>query len=435
MPRVLLLLPTSTYRATDYLEAARRLGVEVVVGSEVAPALDVSGGDRSVTVPLDDPAAASRAIEALDARHGIDAVVAVDDQGVVIAATAGEVLGFPHNPPAAAAATRDKAELRRLLDVAEVPQPRYTVVPAAAEHAVATATATASDPTNTGQAEHVVTAAGNLGFPAVVKPVSQSASRGVIRVDSPAEARAAARRVQAIVPGEPLMVESYVPGAEVAVEGLLVGGRLHVLAVFDKPDPLVGPYFEETLFVTPSRLPGVAQGAATEAVARAAAALGLTEGPVHGEVRVEIDGGGGGDGAATAGRTARATVIEVAARTIGGLCARTLRFGAGIHLEELILRHALGQGLDGLERERAAAGVMMLPIPGAGILAEVRGQDAALAVPGIVGLEISIAPGKEVVPLPEGSRYLGFLFARGDTPGEAEDALRRAHAKLEVVLT
>ncbi len=429
MPRVLLLLPTSTYRATAFLEAARRLGVEVVVGSEVAPVLDVSGGDRSVTVPLDDPAAATRAIEALDTRHGIDAVVAVDDQGVVIAATAGEALGFPHNPPAAAAATRDKAALRRLLDAGEVPQPRFALVPAAPDPG---STTDAAD-----QVERVVTAAGTLGFPAVVKPVSQSASRGVIRVDSPAEARAAARRVQAVVPGEDLLVEGYVPGVEVAVEGLLTGGRLHVLAVFDKPDPLVGPYFEETLFVTPSRLPGTAQRAATEAVARAAAALGLAEGPVHGEVRVELDPGGGGarDGSGDGDRTARATVIEVAARSIGGLCARTLRFGAGIHLEELILRHALGRSLDGLERERAAAGVMMLPIPGAGTLVEVRGRDAALAEDGIVGLEISIAPGRQVVPLPEGNRYLGFLFARGETPGEVEDALRRAHAKLEVVLT
>ncbi len=402
MHRVLLLLPTATYRAADFIDAARRLGVEVVVGSEVAPVLDVSGGDRSVVVPLDDPATAARAIEALDARHGIDAVVAVDDQGVVIAATAGEVLGFPHNPPAAAAATRDKADLRRLLDAAEVRQPAFEVVAPGA-----------------GQAERVVDAAGALGFPAVIKPVSQAASRGVIRVDSPAGALDAARRVAAVVPGEELLVERYVPGVEVAVEGLLSGGRLHVLAVFDKPDPLEGPYFEETIFVTPSRLAESAQRAAATATARAAAALGLVEGPVHGEVRLDGD---------------RATVVEVASRSIGGLCARTLRFGAGIHLEELILRHALGLPLDGLEREAGAAGVMMLPIPGAGILAEVRGQDEARAVPGVVGLEMSIARGREVVPLPEGGRYLGFLFARGTTPGEVEDTLRRAHAELEVVL-
>ncbi len=409
--RVLLLLPTATYRAADFLDAARRLGVEVVVGSEVPPVLDVSGGDRSVTVPLDDPAAAVHAIEELDARHGIDAVVAVDDQGVVIAATAGEALGFPHNPPGAAAATRDKAELRRRLDSVEVPQPAFVVV----------APTAAPEPADgAGQADRVVAAATELGFPAVVKPVSQAASRGVIRVDSAAEALDAARRVQAIVPGEELLVERYVPGVEVAVEGLLSGGRLHVLALFDKPDPLDGPYFEETIFVTPSRLPEPAQRAAATATARAAAALGLVEGPVHGEVRVDGH---------------RATVIEVAARSIGGLCARTLRFGAGIHLEELILRHALGLPLDGLDREEAAAGVMMLPIPGAGVLAEVRGQDAARAVPGVVGLEISIARGKEVVPLPEGGRYLGFLFARGDTPAEVEDALRRGHAELEVVLT
>jgi hypothetical protein len=224
----------------------------------------------------------------------------------------------------------------------------------------------------------------------------------------------------------PLLVEEYVPGAEVAVEGLLSGGDLEVLAVFDKPDPLVGPYFEETIYVTPSRLPPDRLARVHALTADAVTALGLTEGPVHAELRLgEPAPGGGEDGA---------RVLEVAARTIGGLCARTLRFGAGIALEELVLRHALGLPTDGLTREPAASGVMMLPIPRAGVLVGVRGQDAARAVPGVVGLEITINPGRPVRPLPEGDRYLGFVFARGATPAEVEDSLRRAHATLDVVI-
>ena len=149
------------------------------------------------------------------------------------------------------------------------------------------------------------------------------------------------------------------------------------------------------------------------------AALRLREGPVHAELRV--------------GRDGRPAVIEVAARSIGGLCARALRFGAGVSLEEVILRHAVGAGLDGLRREAHASGVMMLPIRAAGVLEKVAGQADALAVPGVVGLEISIARGRALVPLPEGDRYLGFVFA-GPTPEDVELALRRAEAALDVVV-
>ncbi|MFI5048202.1 MAG: ATP-grasp domain-containing protein, partial [Acidimicrobiia bacterium] len=207
---------------------------------------------------------------------------------------------------------------------------------------------------------------------------------------------------------------------EVAVEGLLRAGALEVLAVFDKPDPLVGPYFEETIYVTPSRLPESTLAHVADLCAHACTAIGLVEGPVHAELR--IDGN-------------RAWVIEVAARSIGGLCSRALRFGAGIALEELILRHALRMPLAGLARERTASGVMMLPIPRAGELREVRGQDAARAIPGITGLEITVSRGRWVQPLPEGDRYLGFVFAAGDSPAAVEASLRSAHAALDVDIT
>ena len=394
MPRVLLLLPTSTYRATDFVRAAARLGIDVVVGSEEEQALAGDMADRAVVVPLGNPAAAADVIVALDARAALDAVVAVDDQGVLVAAAAGARLGFPHNPPDAVAATRDKAAMRAALAAAQVPQPSFAMF---------------DDPARVP----------GVGFPCVVKPTGRSGSQGVIRADDPRELDAAVARVRAIADG-PVLVEEYVPGVEVAVEGLLRGGTLDVLAVFDKPDPLVGPYFEETIYVTPSRLDAATLARVTELSGRACAALGVVEGPVHAEVRVDGD---------------RAWVIEVAARSIGGLCARALRFGAGIALEELILRHAVGLPLDGLDREEAASGVMMLPIPRAGVLQEVRGQDAARAVDGITGLEITIPRGRRVVPIPEGDRYLGFLFARGDTPHAVESSLRAAFAALTIEIT
>jgi biotin carboxylase len=390
MPRVLLLVPTTTYRAPDFVAAARALGVDLVVGAEDAPAL--GDEDHSLAVPLEDAGAAVETIVDVDRRRGVDAVVAVDDRGVVVAAEAGARLGFPHSPPDAVAATRDKAEMRRRLAVGEVPQPRFTTDPADAAA---------------------------VGFPCVLKPTGLAGSQGVIRCDTPAELGAARARITRFWDG-PLLVEEYVPGVEVALEGLLRDGALEVLAVFDKPDPLEGPYFEETIYVTPSRLPEMTLASVVTATTRAAAAIGLTEGPVHAEVRVHDD---------------RISVIEVAARSIGGLCARTLRFGAGISLEEVILRHALGMPLQGLARERAAAGVMMLPIERAGTLAEVRGRDDALAVPGIVGLEITVPIGRDIVPLPDGDRYLGFLFARGDTPAGVEAALREGAARLDIVVT
>jgi biotin carboxylase len=390
--RVLLLVPTSTYRAPDFVAAARTLGIELVVGADDAPV--VGDGDRVVAIPLGDPSTALERIEDLDRRRGVDAVVAVDDRGVVVAAEAGARLGFPHSPPDAVAATMDKAEMRRRLAVAEVPQPRFG------------------------------TDATGVGFPCVAKPTGLSGSQGVIRCDTPAELDAARARIATFWPG-PVIVEEFVPGAEVAVEGLLRDGRLEVLAVFDKPDALDGPYFEETIYVTPSRLTAASLALVANAAERAAGAIGLTEGPVHAEVRVS------GDGTASA----RVWVIEVAARSIGGLCARTLRFGAGISLEEVILRHAVGMPLDGLARESSAAGVMMLPIERAGTLAAVHGRDEALAVEGIVGLEITIPVGRELVPLPEGDRYLGFLFARAATPAAVEAALRDAAARIDMVVT
>ncbi len=396
MTRVLLLLPTATYRARDFIAAARRLGVDVVVGSEEPQVLG-EDGVNTVLIPLDDLEAASDAVGDLDRRLPLDAVVAVDEQGVVVAGELAARLGLPHNPVDALAATRDKSRLRSRLEAEEVPQPAYRVArtPEEARDAVA-----------------------ELGPPAVIKPVGLSASRGVIRVDTPDEVAAVATRVLDIQGGPPLLVERYVPGAEVAVEALVHDGALDVLAIFDKPDPLEGPYFEETLFVTPSRLPAASQHEVVRATSAAVAALGLRTGPVHAELRVPSE--------------REAVVLEIAARSIGGLCARSLVFGLGVSLEELILRQATGRALGSLQPAHASSGVMMLPIPRRGTLVAVRGQDDARTLPGVDGVEITIPAGHAVVPLPDGDRYLGFVFAHGESPLAVEQTLRAAHAALEV---
>ncbi|HVA03307.1 MAG TPA: ATP-grasp domain-containing protein [Acidimicrobiales bacterium] len=404
MARLLLLIPSATYRARDFLDAARSLGVEVVIGTEEAQVLGDLMGAHSLEVPLGDCAEAARVIVAYDGVLPIDAVVAVDDGGTLVAAEASAQLGLRHNPPDAVAATRDKLAMRTRLAGLEVPQPAFAPLPADAGR------------------EEIAAIVGIVGLPCVIKPTTLAGSQGVLRADTMSEAQAVAERVRRIAtaagvdPGAALLVERFAPGPEVAVEGLMVGGELRALAVFDKPDPLEGPAFEETIYVTPSRLGHGDLTAVLAATSAATVALGLTEGPVHAEVRV-LDG--------------RASVIEVAARTIGGLCSRTLSFSTGRSLEELVIAHALGLAL-GETGARGASGVLMVPIPRAGTLVGVNGQAEARQVPGVIDLEITIATGRAVAPVPEGNRYLGFVFARDSTPARVEGALRRAWACLEV---
>jgi biotin carboxylase len=402
--RVLLILPSETYRAEDFIDAARSLGVDVVVASDRRPALAGVMGDRGLRVDLRRPEAAASQIVSLAGKVPLDGIVAADDPGVLAANLAASRLGLPHNSLEAVRTTRDKAAMRAALERAGVPQPAYRTV------------STRDD---------VASVGAGLGWPCVLKPVSLSASRGVIRVDDGAAAEEAAKRIRTILGDDvddgtdPLLVERFVPGPEVAVEALLRDGRLELLAIFDKPDPLEGPYFEETLYVTPSRLSRPRQDEIAQIVASATSGLGLTEGPVHAELRLGPFG---------------PVVIEVAARAIGGLCSRALRFGMGVTLEELILRHALGMPVRHRGRPWRASGVMMVPVARRGLLRSVRGRGEAASVPGVAGVEITVAPGQELVPLPEGDRYLGFIFARGSTPEEVEGALRAAHARLEVEL-
>jgi biotin carboxylase len=334
--------------------------------------------------------------------HVFSNVVGVDDDTAILAARIAERLGLRGNPGYAVEAARDKYAQRLRLRDAGVPIPRFVHNPLAADSATLSQT---------------------IEYPCVLKPLRLSASKGVMRANNPQEFRAAHERLKAIVgdPSESFLIEEFIPGYEVALEGIVVNRRLHVLALFDKPDPLDGPFFEETIYVTPSTVPAGLQSAIVQCAERAVRALGITEGPVHAELRYNERG---------------PWLIELAARPIGGRCSAVLRFGdQGISLEELILRHALGMPIPSMQRERHAAGVMMIPIPGSGTLREVRGVAEAKAVPLIEDVQITAHPGERLVPFPEGSRYPGFIFARGDTPAEVETALRTAHRRLEFVIS
>ena len=339
-------------------------------------------------------------------RHPVDAVVPVDDRTTVVGAAIAERLGLRSSSLDAVSTTRNKHRMREAFARAGVRSPRFTLLDV-------------SDDPEAAAAPRDVSVRAQADDPRRQPRRDPRRRRALVRRGVPADrGDPPARRIRrsSARGGEEMLVEDFIPGREVALEGLLVGGELHVLALFDKPDPLDGPYFEETIYVTPSRLPPDVQLAIAAETRWAARALGLAEGPVHAELRVNDEG---------------PWMVELAARTIGGLCSRTLRFGAGLSLEELVIRHALGIELDSLERERQPAGVMMIPIPRAGVLRAVRGREAALAVPGIEEVTISAHVGQELVPLPEGSRYLGFILARADSPEAVEDALRAAHRRLD----
>ncbi len=403
---VVLLLPTTSYQAEDFLAAAKKIGVEVLAVSDRCPVLAEEWTLGPLPVKLRDAEVAAARIAGEVAAQRPVAVVGVDDQTALIAALAAAHLGLPHNPPDAVRAARNKDQTRARLQEAGIPVPRW-------------------------QTFALGELPQDVSFPCVIKPLSLSGSRGVMRANDAAELEVVLSRLtrllrtpQLAVRRDPLLqrvlIEDFIPGPEVALEGLLTDGALHVLALFDKPDPLDGPFFEETLYVTPSRHSPALQSAIAESVTGAARALGLREGPVHSELRLSPEG---------------PRILEVAARSIGGLCGRTLRFGLGVTLEELVLRHALGLKAAPPPRELGAAGVLMLPIRKAGLLQEVRGLDAARAVPLIEDVVITAHLREELVPLPEGSSYLGFAFARGETPEAVERALRAAGSCIETVVS
>ena len=400
--RILLLTTARSYRGQAFLAAAARLGIAVVQGIDTPEALCIRD-EEGLPIDFAQPQTAVAAIQAQDTQTPFSAILATDDSGSILAALASAAIGLPHNSVRAAHAARDKGEMREQLAQTSLNTPAFQRV------------------LSTADAQQVAAA---VGLPCVVKPLNLNGSRGVIRANNLDELRQAIQRTSSLVRGggnlpatEPvsLLVESYIPGIEVALEGLLEDGRLQVLALFDKPDPLEGPFFEETLYITPSRLDNATQTAVAQVAQEAAQALGLVTGPLHAELRLNEAG---------------PWIIEVAGRSIGGLCSRTLQFGIDTSLEEVILRQACGLPLDDLQSGNGARGVMMIPIPRSGLLRHVEGMEQALAQPLITAVEITAPLNNPITRLPEGDGYLGFIFARGDTADAVEAALRAAHKDL-----
>ncbi len=399
------------YQTRTFAEAAVRIGVEVTFGTDRCHQLEDPWRDAAIALRFEKPAEAAARLARVLGERRPDGILALGDRPLLTAALVAKQLGLPGNSPAAAEACRSKLRQREVLRAAGLPVPEFFSFV---------------------MDEDVAAVLPRVRFPCVVKPLRLAASQGVVRADNPEQFAVAVRRIRALLESpevlalrEPesrrILVEGYIPGVEVAVEGLLTNGRLRVLALFDKPDPMEGPYFEETIYVTPSRLPEKTQQAILDCCGRTVRALGLVHGPLHAEFRINDSG---------------VWPIEAAPRPIGGLCARALRFGdERIYLEELLVRHAVGLPGAQLPREALAAGVMMIPVPQSGVLEEVAGKDAASNVPGVEEVHITARLHDYIAAWPEGSSYLGFIFARAAQPEQAEAALRQAHAKLNFTIS
>lgn len=404
--KLLILASKLGYQTRGFADAAESLGVEVHFATDRCHKLDDPWSDGAVPLHFEKPQDAAKEIVQRFASNPPDAILALGDRPTPTAAYAARALGIAGNAPEAVERCRSKLMQRETLRAAGLPVPEFLSF------------------TLNESVENIVE---QVKFPCVLKPLSLAASQGVIRADTEKQFRAALSRIQSLLqspeiqvtrePGlDRLLVEEYIPGREVAIEGLLDQGNLRILAIFDKPDPLEGPYFEETIYVTPSRLPSERQATLRDCAARAVHALGLTHGPVHAEFRINEQG---------------PWILEIGARPIGGLCSRALRFGPQrISLEELLLCHALGLGGTNVEREPDASGVMMIPVPRSGIFERVEGLEEAGRVPNVTEIRITARLKDYVAAWPEGSSYLGFIFARAGTPDEVEAALRVAHAEL-----
>ncbi len=407
MSRLLILASKLGYQTRSFAEAAKALGAHVVFASDRCHQLEDPWADGAIAVRFDEPEDAARRIVKQSLVQPVDGLIALGDRPTSTAAYTARALGFAYNSPQSVENCRSKLRQREVLRDAGLPVPAFF---------------------SFRLDKRVEKILPRVQFPCVVKPLRLAASQGVIRANSPEEFQAAVARIKDLlespevkVTREPeldrLLVERYIAGAEFAVEGLLTRGKLRILGVFDKPDPLEGPYFEESIYVTPSRLPDDAYDRLLDCAERTVQALGLTHGPVHAEFRINDEG---------------PWVLEAAPRPIGGLCSRALRFGPQrIFLEELLVRHALGmQGTD-LDREDGASGVMMIPVPRTGVLEKVEGEEQARATNGIEDLQVTARLHDLIAAWPEGSAYLGFLFARGKSPAEVEAALRLAHSQLK----
>jgi biotin carboxylase len=399
---VLLVAPSGSYRIVPYLNAVQSLGINILVVSNSEHSLvpEVAAG---ITVDFSNLPQARKTILGAIAKLNILCVLATDDSCVTLCSQIAGVLKLPHNSTAASELTHRKDLARQALRKSGCNTPEFQVIKL--------------DPSP----ENLI----NIEYPVVVKPLSMSGSRGVIRANSDKELIEACRRIDSILENakqtgyvrEHLLVESYLDGAEFAIEGFMINGKFHLLTIFDKPEPLTGPFFEETYYITPSQLDKNEQRGLIDEIIKCCEAYGLTHGPLHAEARITNNG---------------VVLLELAARTIGGQCGQLIEFSLKQKLEELVIQGMCGQ-LPETPGSSEAAGVLMIPVTSSGILRRIEGLTAALQVKHIKDIEIHIREGYELVPLPEGSSYLGFIFAQAPDYTQTYEALKIAYRKLKFV--
>jgi len=406
--RILLIAPHGSYRTFAFLNAAKQKGLDVLIASEGQHSV-VSAYSEGLHINFDEPEKAVKKMLHEASLRAFIAVIATDDSTTELASIVSKSLGLAHNDPAAVKIAKRKDLARLCLQSANVNIPNFIIIDIQ---------------------KNITEQISSVVFPVVVKPIGLSGSLGVIRANNDSELVIACKRIEKIIRLDKkltaenysyLLVEEFITGDEIAIEGMLVNKVFRLLSIFDKPDPLNGPYFEETYYITPSKLNSQQQTELIKTLQSACDAYGLQEGPIHAECRINDNG---------------IWIIEIAARTIGGLCGRLLKFGTGLSLEELVLAHATGEQLPGIDlaQQDSACGVLMIPIPKHGILKRVEGLLAAQKVPLIDDVSIQIQQGYEVTPLPEGSSYLGFIFASGDSTDKVERALRQAYECLNIVI-
>ena len=402
MKRLLLLLPSKTYRASAFVSASDRLNSDVVIGVDESQASAEFSDGHILQCNFMDPLAGARDIAAFAAQKPFDAIVAAEEDAVLLAAHVARLLKLRYNSTDSVSITRDKYLFRKTLDAAGFLQPTFKLL----------------------RHKKDLDTISQTMLPCVIKPTGLSASCGVIRADTLSEAKNAYLRVSKILSNlqmdtSGILLEDYIPGEEMAFDGVLENRRLHTLAFFDKPNPLTGPFFPETIYLTPSQKSEKDLLYIKQTIASAAAAIGLSNGPIHAELRI---------------RSGNLYVLEIAARSIGGRCGKSLRFTGGYTLEDVILRQAMGEFPISYQREQGAAGVMMIQVPCTGVLKKVEGLSSARTVPCIDSVEVTVPIGQRVVSLPEGRQYLGFIFARAAQPRLVEAALRNAFKKLRIVV-
>jgi biotin carboxylase len=427
--RLLLLTTTTGYQTRSFVEAAERLELKIVLGTDRCHVLEDPWQDGALPLRFEDAEGSARQIIEYARANPVSAIISIGDRPTLAVALASRALGLLHHPPEAAEACRNKNLSRERLRTAGLNAPGFVRFPLTADPSAIVSSGS----------DAAVT------FPCVLKPLALSASRGVIRADTAQQFTTAFERIRALLlrpeirvlreeSNDFIQVEKYVDGDEIAVEAAVERGRLKILAVFDKPDRLTGPYFEETIYITPSRLNPEVQAAVVEALERAVEVLSLYHGPLHAELRLQLDP------ERNSIQPEHIWIMEVAARSIGGLCSRALRFCHAsarqlFTLEDVLIRLALGESIGCIRREPCASGVMMIPIPQTGIYQGVEGLEQARETEGVEDIIITARSTQRLETLPEGSSYLGFIFARGASSPCVESALRHAHEKLRFIIS